>query len=77
MDCRDCARYCLETNKCKDKKLNPQTYSEAVEISGVYGLRVICMFCDHRERLLQGRALQIPSPKPSKTVSARSRKQSR
>lgn len=59
MDCRDCARYDLEGRRCLDRKLNPKRYSEAVEIANVLGLRPICVFNDHREKLVRARALQV------------------
>lgn len=57
MHCRDCARYDQETGRCRDAKINPQTYGQAIEVSKQYGIRSICVFNDYRERLLLGRRL--------------------
>jgi hypothetical protein len=42
-----------------DQKVNPQRYRDAVEVANLFGLRVICMFNDHREKLIQSRAASI------------------
>lgn len=55
MECRDCARYDKDTAKCRDGKLNPQHWKQAVEVSQVFGLRSICVFNDYRERLVGAR----------------------
>ncbi|HRI42706.1 MAG TPA: hypothetical protein PLL78_08770 [Fimbriimonadaceae bacterium] len=55
MDCRDCARY--EGERCLDEKLNPQRWEQAVQVANVFGVRSICMFNDHRERLVKARSL--------------------
>ncbi len=55
MHCRDCVRYNEETNECRDKKVNPQTMAEANDVANIYGARSICMFNDHRERLIEAR----------------------
>ena len=55
MYCRDCARYDFDTEKCQDGKVNPQRYEQAVSVSQVLGIRSICMFNDHRERLVSVR----------------------
>lgn len=55
MYCRDCPRYDLDARKCKDAKVNPQRWETAVEVANVLGLRSICVFNDHRERLVQAR----------------------
>ena len=55
--CRDCVRYDKETEKCLDGKINPQRYEQAVSASQVMGLRAICMFNDHRERLVSVRGV--------------------
>jgi hypothetical protein len=54
MECRDCPRY-IE-GRCKDGKLNPETWDQAVNASNVFGVRAICTFNDHRERLIESRA---------------------
>lgn len=55
MECRDCARYVDE--RCEDRKLNPLRWEQAVNVANVYGIRSICMFNDHRERLVKARTL--------------------
>lgn len=55
MTCDDCPRFDAETRKCRDGKINPQRWSEAVEVSQILGIRVICSFNDHRERLVNNR----------------------
>ncbi len=56
MRCEDCTRYDSELKKCLDSKLNPQSWSAAIDVSNLMGLRVICVFNDHRERLVKCRA---------------------
>jgi hypothetical protein len=55
MICRDCHRFDQETSKCLDQKVNPPTYSQAVEVANVIGLRSICAYNDFRERLVSAR----------------------
>ncbi|HSI72793.1 MAG TPA: hypothetical protein VK934_06410 [Fimbriimonas sp.] len=55
MYCRDCARFDLEAEKCLDGKVNPPSWESAVTVSQVLGLRSICVFNDHRERLVRAR----------------------
>jgi hypothetical protein len=63
--CSDCARYDAEKAKCRDGKVNPERWDAAVNVANVMGLRAICMFNDHRERLVQCRAPARPQrPKP-------------
>jgi hypothetical protein len=52
VDCRDCARYDAENKKCLDGKVNPQRYDTVVSVAQVLGVRAICLFNDHRERLV-------------------------
>ena len=65
MQCRDCARYDQEARRCLDGKVNPERWEIAVTVSKVMGLRSICMFNDHRERLVACR-----SDKPASRRSA-------
>lgn len=58
MYCRDCVRYEQETEKCLDGKVNPQRYEQALAVSQTMGLRAICVFNDHRERLVSVRSGQ-------------------
>ena len=67
MDCRDCARYDENRSRCMDGKVNPKRYEHALEASQVLGLRAICVFCDHRERLVSVRgqaAKKVETPAP-------------
>lgn len=66
MRCRDCARYDLENRRCKDAKVNPPTWEDAVEVANVIGIRSICTFNDYRERLLMSRVRQV-DPKTSES----------
>lgn len=56
MNCRDCRRYDPEAKVCLDGKINPHRYETALEASKLYGLRSICPFSDHRERLIWARS---------------------
>jgi hypothetical protein len=38
-----------------DGKLNPQRYSDAIEVANVWGVRSICAYNDHRQRLVEVR----------------------
>ena len=60
MHCRDCDRFDLETRKCKDQKINPQSWGQAVDVANVLGVRSICVFNDHRERLIRSRLIREP-----------------
>jgi hypothetical protein len=61
MECRDCARFDTASNRCKDRKVNPRTYDQAFQVAQFYGVRSICVFNDHRERLLHSRKTVGPS----------------
>jgi hypothetical protein len=63
MDCRDCARHDAETGRCLDGKVNPRRYEHALGVVQVLGLRAICVFNDHRERLVGVHQLESPTPK--------------
>ncbi|MDQ2986263.1 MAG: hypothetical protein M3R13_06015 [Armatimonadota bacterium] len=52
MRCEDCPRFDAELAVCNDRKLNPETYADAVEVIQIFGPRAICMLNDHRERML-------------------------
>lgn len=67
MHCQDCPRYDDTTSACRDGKLNPLRWELAVDVANVYGLRSICVFNDHRERLVKCRAVSnvarsVPKP---------------
>lgn len=64
MNCRDCARY-IE-GRCTDGKVNPRSWSLAVEVANVMGIRSICAFNDHRQRLVESRALADKNQKGPK-----------
>lgn len=68
MECRDCARFNDETRECRDKKVNPRTWSEAVEVANYMGVRSICMMNDHRERLVDTRMRALPLAKPEQPL---------
>jgi len=55
--CRDCARYDLDSKRCKDSKVNPQDWETSITVAQVLGLRSICVFNDYRERLVRARGL--------------------
>jgi hypothetical protein len=58
VDCRDCARFDLETRKCLDKKVNPKSWGQSVDVANVLGVRSICVFNDYRERLVRSRCAE-------------------
>ena len=62
MKCPDCPRWNAEAQTCLDGKLNPRTYEQASEVAQVMGVRVICVFNDHRERLAMSRARSVFRP---------------
>ncbi|HXH61392.1 MAG TPA: hypothetical protein VNI20_08535 [Fimbriimonadaceae bacterium] len=64
MDCRDCPRYDPENRRCRDGKLNPPRYSDAVEVANVWGVRAICAYNDHRPRLVSVRTCDGKSAAP-------------
>jgi len=64
--CKDCDRFDPEIRKCKDQKINPQRWSQAVEVANVLGVRSICVFNDYRERLVRSRMVQQPISEPKK-----------
>jgi hypothetical protein len=64
MRCRDCHRFDQETETCRDSKLNPARWEEAVEVGQIYGIRSICTFNDYRERLIAARANPVSPERP-------------
>lgn len=62
MDCKDCPRYDLEARRCRDGKLNPRRYSDAIEVANVWGVRAICTYNDHRLRLVSVRLANVHGP---------------
>jgi hypothetical protein len=72
MDCKDCPRYDLEARRCRDGKLNPRRYSDAIEVANVWGVRAICTYNDHRPRLVSVRVANASAdsePGPSSGTS--------
>ena len=67
MYCQDCPRYDPEARRCRDGKLNPARYSDAVETANVYGVRAICMYNDHRQRLIQTRRVILTPVRLNRT----------
>lgn len=67
MHCQDCPRYDPEAQSCRDEKLNPLRWDQAVDIANIFGLRAICMFNDHRERLVDTRRVVPLSRQARKT----------
>jgi hypothetical protein len=53
--CRDCPLYDKEAERCRENKVNPQSWDMAVSVAQVFGLRSICTFNDFKERLVQSR----------------------
>ncbi|MCB8932180.1 MAG: hypothetical protein M9921_15180 [Fimbriimonadaceae bacterium] len=63
--CRDCPRFDLEAERCKDGKVNPLDWETAVSVSRQFGVRALCMFNDHRERLIHVRTEGVArAPRP-------------
>ncbi|RYG49179.1 hypothetical protein EON79_02205 [bacterium] len=56
--CRDCPRYDLDASRCKDGKVNPPKWEIAVTTAQVLGVRAICTFNPHRERLIHSRNMK-------------------
>ena len=55
MNCKDCNRFDSANRKCMDQKVNPQSWGQAVDVANIFGVRSICIFNDHRERLVRSR----------------------
>jgi hypothetical protein len=68
--CEDCPRWDPEKRKCRDGKLNPQRWKDAFEVAWHLGLRAICVFNDHRERLIRARTAQCTVPTGSDNSTA-------
>lgn len=71
LQCEDCARYDAEQGRCRDGKVNPQRWDQAVDVANLLGVRAICMFNDHREKLVESRVPMTPDMK--RTTRLRSR----
>ncbi len=65
MRCKDCHRFDSASEICKDGKLNPRHYSQAIEVAQQFGPRVICIFNDYREQVIESFAKNELSPKKS------------
>lgn len=59
MHCRDCSRFDIAARKCRDGKVNPQTWGESIEVANHLGVRCICVFNDYREKLVSTRVVQF------------------
>lgn len=70
MECRDCPRFDSENRRCLERKVNPQRWGEAVEVANVLGVRAICLFNDHRERLVKSRQAQVKGASNSDNKTA-------
>jgi hypothetical protein len=68
MRCSQCERFDPEKRACRDGKINPPNYVLTVEAVNVFGVRALCMFNDHRERLAPVRALTGIPPLKDKEV---------
>ena len=68
MNCRDCPRYDQDAHTCKDGKINPASWGQAVDAAHYFGVRAVCVFCEHRERLVACQvapsARNRPRPRP-------------
>ncbi len=62
MHCRDCHRFDSQNRKCLDRKINPLKWVDAVEVANVMGIRAICIYNDHRERLARSRGMPVREP---------------
>lgn len=68
MDCRDCVRFDFESFRCRDGKVNPDSWVRTVETANIHGVRAICTFNDWREKLVNSRTQIIrPTRKSAKT----------
>lgn len=70
MDCRDCQRFDLDRRSCKDGKMNPRTLEQAVDIARIFGVRAVCVFNDHRERLVHVRTVSLDLPSAQARLSS-------
>ncbi|HRJ26450.1 MAG TPA: hypothetical protein PLO61_02930 [Fimbriimonadaceae bacterium] len=70
MTCPDCPRYDPDRATCKDGKVNPRTWGQAVDVANHLGVRSICLFNDHRERLVRSRLspMNLPTRKPPANI---------
>ncbi len=53
--------------------MNPRTLDQAVDICRIFGVRTICTFNDHRERMVRIRAVPLDRKQGQARVSSRSR----
>lgn len=60
MECSHCERFDPSARRCLDGKINPRHYSQALEAAKVFGPRALCVFNDHRERVLGSRTRLLP-----------------
>jgi hypothetical protein len=55
MQCQDCPLFDPELRRCRDGKINPQKWEQALEAANVFGIRALCAYNDHRESLARSR----------------------
>jgi hypothetical protein len=55
MLCQDCPLFDPDRRRCRDGKINPQSWEIAVEAANVFGIRALCPYNDHREALARSR----------------------
>jgi hypothetical protein len=69
--CPACPRFDSELGRCGDGKVNPSSWTMAVEVANLMGVRALCPFHAFRERLAQSRhgvVLQLPTGSESNTA---------
>lgn len=67
MYCQDCPRWNEENEQCRDGKVNPENWGMAVEVANAIGVRAICMFNPHREKLVGSRLRRLPVGEKERT----------
>lgn len=70
--CRDCPRYDEDAGRCRDGKVNPLEWETAVSVSRQFGVRALCVFNDHRERLIHARSGEGPEAQCRVSVDSES-----
>ncbi len=68
--CAGCSSWDAEAGRCRDGKVNPAGWVAAVEVANVLGVRALCPFNKHRERLVRSRCRsQAPCAEPTGSES--------
>lgn len=65
MECRDCSRYDTEMSRCRDGKVNPQSFESSFSVAQHLGIRSLCVFNAYREHLVQSRQPVTKAPESS------------